>query len=95
MTKKEPGIGHNSDEVKEVGGVAGKRLMAFIERIERMDEEIKGLQDDRKDIYAEAKGVGFDVKTIRKIIWERKIEPEKRREQLELFELYSSAIGMV
>lgn len=80
--------------LKDTGGVAGQRLKSFIDRVERMDEEIKALQEDRKDIFAEAKGVGFDVPTIRRIIKERKMEPQKVREQLELFELYKSAIGM-
>jgi uncharacterized protein (UPF0335 family) len=81
-------------EAMDVGGVAGKRLRAFLERIERLEEEKKGLADDVKDIYAEAKGVGFDVTTMRRIIKLRKMEPEKIREQDELLELYKSAIGM-
>jgi uncharacterized protein (UPF0335 family) len=47
------------------GGVAGDRLRAFVERIERLEEEIKQLSDDKKDVYAEAKGDGFDVKILR------------------------------
>lgn len=89
-----PGIGHNSDGAKETGGVAGKRLLSFIERVERLEGEIGGLKDDVKDVYAEAKGVGFDTKTIRRIIKERKMSVEKRREEDELLELYKSAIGM-
>jgi uncharacterized protein (UPF0335 family) len=82
------------EETKDVGGVAGQRLRAFLERIERLEEEKKGLADDVKDIYAEAKGVGFDVTTMRRIIKLRKMEPEKVREQDELLELYKAAIGM-
>jgi|GEM_PF-299779 len=78
----------------DVGGVAGKRLRSFIERIERLTEEKQGLADDIKDVYAESKGAGFDVKTIRKLIRLRKMEPEKRREEAELEELYKAAIGM-
>jgi uncharacterized protein (UPF0335 family) len=81
-------------ETKEVGGVAGQRLKSLIERIERLEEEKKGLADDVKDVYAEAKGVGFDAPTIRRVIKLRKMEPEKIREQDELLELYKSAIGM-
>lgn len=92
-------IGHNSGEgedgTQDVGGVAGKRLLSFIERIERLEEEKAAYTEDIKEVYAEAKGVGFCSKTIRRVIKERKIEPEKRHEQLELFELYKSAIGMV
>lgn len=78
----------------DVGGVAGKRLKAFLERIERLEEEKKGLGDDVKEIYAEAKGVGFDVTTMRRIIKLRKMEPDKIREQDELLSLYRAAIGM-
>jgi uncharacterized protein (UPF0335 family) len=81
-------------KTKDVGGVAGQRLKAFLERIERLEEEKKALGDDVKDIYAEAKGVGFDVTTIRRIVKLRKMAPDKIREQDELLELYKSAIGM-
>lgn len=79
---------------KEVGGVAGARLKSFIERVERLEEEKAGIADDIKDVYAEAKGVGFDTKTMRKIISLRKLDSEKRREAEELLELYKAAIGM-
>lgn len=82
------------NETKETGGVAGQRLKSLIERIERLEDEKKGLADDVKDVYAEAKGVGFDGPTIRRIVKLRKMEPEKIREQDELLELYKSAIGM-
>lgn len=82
------------DEAQDVGGVAGKRLKSFIERVERLEEEKKALAEDIKDVLAEAKSAGFDVKIIRKIIRLRKIEIEKRREEDELLELYKSAIGM-
>lgn len=82
------------DETQDVGGVGGQRLKAFLDRIERLEEEKKGLADDIKDIYAEAKGVGFDVKTMRKLVRLRKMETEKRREEEELLELYKSAIGL-
>lgn len=79
---------------QDVGGVAGKRLKSFLERIERLEEEKAGLADDIKDIYAEAKSVGFDTKTMRKIIRLRKMDTEKRREEDELLELYKAAIGL-
>lgn len=82
-------------ETKDVGGVAGQRLKSFIERLERLEEEKAGLADDIKDVYAEAKGVGFDTKTMRKIISLRKLDTDKRREAEELLELYKTAIGMV
>ncbi len=79
----------------DVGGVAGQRLVSFIERVERLEEEKAALMEDIKEIYAEAKGVGFDVKTIRKIVALRKMDSEKRRESEELLELYKSAVGML
>lgn len=83
------------DQPDDVGGVAGKRLQSFLDRIERLEEEKTALADDIKEVYAEAKGVGFDAKTLRKIVSLRKKDPEKRREEDELLELYKSAIGMV
>ena len=89
------------DEVKEeeqkagdVGGVAGKRLEAFIQRIERLEEEKAALMEDIKEVYAEAKGIGFDVKTMRKIIRLRAMDSEKRNEEQELLQLYAQALGM-
>lgn len=81
----EGGEGHNS-------GAA--RLKAFIERIERLEEEKAALGDDIKDIYAEAKGVGFDVKTTRALIRLRKKEADKRAEEQMLLETYANAIQM-
>lgn len=83
-----------SGEARDVGGVAGQRLRSFIERIERLEEEKAALMEDLKEVYAEAKGVGFDVKTMRKIVSLRKQDAEKRREESELLDLYKSAIGM-
>lgn len=75
-------------------GVSGQRLKAFIERIERLEEEKAGLAEDIKDIMAEAKGTGFDTKTMRKVIRLRKMDKQKRIEEEELLELYKSAIGL-
>lgn len=95
MTEESAGIGHNSGETQDVGGVSGQRLRQFIERIERLEEEKSALQEDIKEVFAEMKGVGFDVKTARKILKLRKMDVEKRREAEELLELYKAAIGMV
>lgn len=78
----------------DVGGIAADRLRSFIERIERLEEEKKGIQDDIKDIYAEAKGTGFEAKIIRQIVRLRKKAKEERQEEEELLELYKSALGM-
>lgn len=84
----------DDDSVQDVGGVAGQRLKSFLDRIERLEEEKKGIADDIKDIYAEAKGVGFEVKIMRKILKLRKMEAEKRHEEEQLLELYKAAIGL-
>lgn len=83
-----------NDEPHDVGGVSGKRLQAFFDRIERLEEEKSALAEDIKDVYAEAKAVGFDVKIMRRIMKLRKMDIEKRREEDELLELYMAAIGM-
>ena len=78
----------------DVSGVSGKRLQAFFDRIERLEEEKAALAEDVKEVYAEAKAVGFDVKIMRRIMRLRKMDVEKRREENELLELYMAAIGM-
>ena len=78
----------------DVGGIAGERLKSLIERIERLEEEKKALADDIKDVYAEAKGNGFDTKVIRKVVSIRRQDREKRREEEEILDLYLSALGM-
>lgn len=83
-----------NEETKDVGGVAGKRLLSFIERIERLEEEKSALAEDIKEVYGEAKAVGFDAKTMRKVVKIRKMDTEKRREEDELFELYKAAVGI-
>lgn len=90
-----PGIGHNTGEIKDVCGVSGQRLRAFIERIERLEEERAALNEDIKEVYAEVKRVGFDAKILKKIIALNKMDVEKRKEEEELIELYKSAVGMV
>jgi uncharacterized protein (UPF0335 family) len=74
--------------------VAGQRLKSFIERIERLEEEKNALSDDIKEVFAEAKGVGFDVKIMRKLLRLRKMDQEKRAEEQSLLETYAVAIGM-
>jgi uncharacterized protein (UPF0335 family) len=70
------------------------QLQSIVERIERLGEEIKGLQDDQKDVYAEAKGNGFDVKALRKVVAMRKLDPAHRAEQAAVLETYMHALGM-
>ena len=78
----------------DVGGIAVDRLRSIIERVERLEEERKALAGDIKDIYAEAKSAGFDVKVIRQIISLRKKEPAEVEEQETLLDLYRRALGM-
>ncbi|HYZ63118.1 MAG TPA: DUF2312 domain-containing protein [Acetobacteraceae bacterium] len=78
----------------KVGGIAADRLRSLIERIERLEEERKALGGDIKDIYAEAKSAGFDVKVMRQIIAIRKKEPAEVEEQESLLEVYKAALGM-
>lgn len=81
-------------EGKAPESVVGERLIAFINRIERLEEEKKALGEDIREIYSEAKGVGFDAKTIRKLVKLRQMDTEKRREEQELLELYAAAIEL-
>lgn len=74
--------------------VAQDQIRAFIERIERMEEEKKAIADDIKEIYAEAKGNGFDTKVLRRIVQIRKQDHAERMEQEALLELYMAALGM-
>jgi uncharacterized protein (UPF0335 family) len=79
----------------DVGGVAADQLRSIVERIERLEEEKKALQEDIKDVYAEAKGNGFDVKVLRKIISIRKRDRAELDEEETLLELYLRALGML
>jgi uncharacterized protein (UPF0335 family) len=81
-------------EDTDVGGIAADRLRSIIERIERLEEERKALASDIKDIYAEAKSAGFEVKVIRQLIQLRKKEPAEVEEQETLLDLYKRALGM-
>ncbi len=82
-----------SDSAKS-GGIAADRLRSIVERIERLEEERKALGNDIKDIYAEAKSAGFDVKVLRQIIRLRKQEPAEIEEQETLLDVYRRALGM-
>ena len=79
-------VGHNSSD---------DRLRLLIERIERLEEEKKGIGDDIRDVYAEAKAVGYDAKNMRQIVKLRKMKPDDRAEQDMLLETYKAALGML
>jgi uncharacterized protein (UPF0335 family) len=74
--------------------VAAQQLRAFIERIEGLESEAATIREDIKEVYAEAKGTGFDTKAIRAIIALRKLDPAKRQEDAAILDLYASALGM-
>ena len=83
------GVGNMAD-----GNVAADQLRLFIERIERLEEEKKGVADDIKDVYAEAKANGYDSKIMRQIVRLRKMEKHARDEQDALLETYRNALGL-
>ena len=80
-------VGHNS--------VAGDHLKAVVERIERLEEEKKTIADDIRDVYAEAKANGFDVKALRAVIRLRRQDAQKRAEQQAVLDTYMHALGML
>lgn len=75
--------------------VSADQLRLFIERIERLEEEKKGIMDDVRDVYAEARSVGFDTKTMRAIVRLRRMEKHVREEADALLETYRNALGLV
>tara|TARA_Y100000310_G_scaffold315215_1_gene365516 strand:+ start:381 stop:659 length:279 start_codon:yes stop_codon:yes gene_type:complete len=75
-----------------VGGVAADRLRSFVERIERLSEEKDALLADIREVYSEAKAFGFNAKTLRRVVRERRMKANDRNEQLELFDLYWRAL---
>ena len=78
----------------DVGGIAGDRLKSLIERIERLEEEKKQLSEDIRDVFAEAKGTGFDTKVMREVLKIRKLDAADREERESLLDLYLRALGM-
>jgi len=76
----------------QAGGIAGEQLRLFIERVERLEEEKKGIAEDIKEVFAEAKAVGFDVKVMRQVLKIRKMDTEARQEMEALLDVYLHAI---
>ncbi|MEN0654241.1 MULTISPECIES: DUF2312 domain-containing protein [Hyphobacterium] len=81
-----------TDESDAIGGVARDHLKAFVSRIERLEEDKKAVMDDLKEVYAEAKSMGFDTKILRQVIRLRKIDRNERQEAEALLELYLGAV---
>jgi uncharacterized protein (UPF0335 family) len=75
-----------------IGGIAGERLLRFVDRIERLEEEIKALNDDKAEVFAEAKGEGLDVPTVKKCVKLRKMDPMQRDAEESLLQLYMRAL---
>lgn len=88
-SEQQPGVGHNSGE-----SVDSPALKAFIERIERLDEDREAIVEDIKSVFAEAKDEGFDPKIMKKVLARRKKDREKVREEDALIETYESALGV-
>jgi uncharacterized protein (UPF0335 family) len=84
----------SQDEDPATMSIAADRLRSIVERIERLEEERKALAGDIRDIYAEAKSAGFDVKVLRQVIRLRRQEPAEVEEQETLLDLYRRALGM-
>lgn len=102
--KKDPDDGNNEPEIRKVTVVGdngdeydvdGKKVLGFITNLEKLDKKKDQVLQEMREVYADAKAVGYDNKVIRQIIKERKMEPEKRREQQTLLASYKSAIGML
>ena len=83
-------MGHNS----EAGSAAAQEMRLFVERVERLEEEKKGIADDIKDVMAEIKGRGYDTKIVRKLLAIRKMKPGEYEEQQMVLETYLSSLGM-
>jgi uncharacterized protein (UPF0335 family) len=74
-------------------GIAGGRILSIIERIENLEEEIKALNEGKKEVFAEAKGEGYDIKVLREILKIRKLDRDERDEQESLLDLYMRAMA--
>lgn len=81
--------------MSDAHGVARDQLRAFVERIERLEEEKKTIADDIKDVYGEAKGTGFDTKILKKVIALRKKDEQERMEEDLILDTYLHALGMI
>lgn len=94
-----PGVGHNSGEAQAspdvLNSTAQTQLRALVERIQRLEEDKAGVMQDIKEVYAEAKGNGFDTKILRKMIRIAKMDRAKRQEEEALLDLYMSAADLL
>jgi len=88
-------ISNDQQDDNSVAGFAKEQLKSFIERIERLEEEKKTIADDIKDVFAEAKGTGFDTAALREILRIRKQDADQRQEHEAIVDLYMQALGML
>ena len=88
-------MSEDTDNTETSQTVAAGQLRAFIERIERLSEEKDTISEDIKEVFAEAKGTGFDTKAMRTIIRQRKKDQAERQEEEAIIDLYQAALGMV
>lgn len=79
---------------KTTGTIASDQLKSFVQRIERLSDEMKNLRDDLKEIFDEAKASGFDTKILKEVIKLKNIDPEKRAQEEEMIKLYADALGL-
>jgi uncharacterized protein (UPF0335 family) len=79
---------------ENLGGNAQAQLKSIVERIENIEQSVKEMNEDKREIYAEAKGVGYDPKVLRKVIALRRMDADDRAEQENLMEAYLHALGM-
>ena len=86
-------MAEDTASIDSLNGAAQGRLRSFIERIDRLEEDKAAVQADLKEVYAEAKGEGFDAKILRKVVRLRKQDQAKRQEEEALIDLYLQAIG--
>lgn len=95
FSPRAPKSGNPKSPTVSVGGVASNQLRAFIERIERLEEEKKTIADDIKDVYGEAKSMGYDTKVLRKVVSIRKQDQNERMEQEAVLDTYLAALSML
>ena len=91
----DPHTNESVDQSDAIGAVARDQLKSIIARIERLEEEKKGIADDIKEVYAEAKANGYDTKVLRKVVSIRKQDRNERAEQEALLDLYLGALGEI
>ncbi len=94
-TNLQNGSATMATETEDTGSIAAQELRLFIERVERLEEEIKGINDDKKEVYSEMKGRGYDTKIVKKVLAIRRKKKGEHEEEEMVLETYLSALGMI